>query len=328
MVSVMEMEKANIVEPGNIPTEPSSPNVKYNTLIGGLFGGFISALIILVIYIMDDSIKNVEDIERRLGIIPLGTIPIDRKKRNILRGKRNVIGFRKRDHKGEGTEDDSCNLEKDQLDFSSNEAYKSLRTNIQFCGKDVKTICVTSSIPNEGKTVVSFRLASTIAERGKKVLFIDADLRKSVIVGRLKIDKEMHGLSQYLSGMNDLDDVINKTGIANVDIIFTGPLPPNPSELLGSDMFIELIRRQREKYDYIIVDTPPLGVVIDGANVAAVCDGTIIVVESNNISYKLAQGVLKQLEKGNCRVLGAVLNKVDMKRKGYYGKDYGKEYEK
>lgn len=326
LVFVMEMEKVNIVEPGNIPTKPSRPNVKMNTVIGGLMGGLLAAFIILLIYIMDDSIKNSEDIERRLGLTTLGTIPLDIMKvlSTKVKIKKNLHKIRGR--KVESQDDDSDSLEKDQLDFSCNEAYKSLRTNIQFCGKGVKTICITSTIPNEGKTVISFRLASTIAESGKKVLFIDADLRKSVIVGRLKIKKTIYGLSQYLSGMNSLEDVINKSNKENIDIIYAGPIPPNPSEMLGSDMFKELIMIKRREYDYIVVDTPPLGVVIDSANVAQVCDGTIIVVESHNISYKLVQRVLKQLEHGKCRILGAILNKVDMNRKGYYRKYYGKDY--
>ncbi|HCL03079.1 MAG TPA: tyrosine protein kinase [Lachnoclostridium phytofermentans] len=216
-------------------------------------------------------------------------------------------------------------IEKGTLEFTSNEAYKSLRTNIQFCGKEVKTICITSSLPNEGKTVVSFRLATAFAESGKKVLFIDADLRKSVIISRLKIDNAVNGLSQYLSGMNCLEEVIYKSK-ENLDIIFTGILPPNPSEMLGSDEFKNLVKTQREVYDYIIIDTPPLGVVIDSANVADICDGTILVLESNKISYRFAQRVLKQLNTGKSKVLGAVLNKVNIYGLGYNKKYYGKYY--
>jgi capsular exopolysaccharide synthesis family protein len=221
----------------------------------------------------------------------------------------------------------SINFEKmDPMDFRGHEAYNTLRTNVQFCGKDIKTICITSCTPNEGKSVVSFRLATSMAESGKKVLFIDADLRKSVLVGRLKMDKAVIGLSQYLSGMNTLEEVLYKTNIDNLDIIFTGPTPPNPSDLLGSQVFENLIKSQRELYDYIIIDTPPLGVVIDSANVSEFCDGAVLVIQTNTISYKFAQRVVKQLEKGKCRVLGAILNKVDISHNGYYGKHYGKYY--
>lgn len=510
MVSVMEMEKVNVVEPGNLPLEPSSPSILKNTIIGGVAGGFVAAFLILFVYYMNDTIKSLEDVEKYLGLTTLGTLPLESKRRFVGKwfrrkktrkvklkraGKKekkeknvkvkkfkvnkskvkkvnrekaerlkagtsrivvpseenesktsienhgeNGVGevnetntihldrekadielsvmighgermyadkeedteaeeliwedyseikdYKKRDadlgkadskslnresvadecltidekyaaEDGENEKTDNklesstesktnaksvdivndktkmvsdknidIKMEESKLDFASSEAYKTLRTNILFCGKEVKTICITSCLPNEGKTVVSFRLAKTIAESGKKVLFIDADLRKSVIISRLKIEKAAYGLSQYLSGMNELEEVINKSNVENVDIIFTGPIPPNPSEMLGSDTFKELLKSQREIYDYIIIDTPPLGIVIDSANVAQACDGTIMVIESNNISYKLAQKVLSQLEKGKCRVLGAVLNKVEVSRKGYYGKAYGKYYGK
>jgi capsular exopolysaccharide synthesis family protein len=221
----------------------------------------------------------------------------------------------------------SINFDKlEKLDFQSNEAYNTLRTNILFCGKDNKAICFTSCSPNEGKSVVSFRLACSLAESGKKVLFIDADLRKSVLVGRLKVDRAVFGLTHYLSGMKELEEVLYSTNVENLDIILAGPVPPNPSELLGSATCEELVRQQREIYDYVFIDTPPLGVVIDSANVAKFCDGTILVIESGNISYKYAQSVIKQLEKGNCKVLGAVLNKVETRHRKYAGKYYGGYY--
>lgn len=228
------------------------------------------------------------------------------------------------------------NLEKiNQLNFRSNEAYKSLRTNIQFCGSDVKMICITSSLPNEGKSNVSFNLAKSLAESGKKVIFIDADLRRSVIVGRYKPDQSVLGLTHYLSGQNELSEVLYESNIENLDIIFTGPVPPNPAELLGSQNFNELLTVFRKVYDYIIIDTPPIGSVIDSAIVAEQCDGVVLVVEANKISYKYAQKMLRQLEKGHTKVLGAVLNKYDFSGKSYgYGyngkykeyKDYYTEY--
>lgn len=223
------------------------------------------------------------------------------------------------------------NLEKiSTTDFMSNEAYKSLRTNIQFCGNVIKVICFTSCLPNEGKSNVSFHLACSFAESGKKVIFIDADLRRSVIVGRYKPDQAVLGLTHYLSGQNELEEVLYETNIPNLDIIFTGPVPPNPTELLGSECFIELLKLLREDYDYIIIDTPPLGSVIDSAIVAEQSDGVILIIEANTISYKFAQKVLKQLERGNCRILGAVLNKVDIKHSQYkyYGKKYRKYHQK
>ncbi|BCJ96617.1 tyrosine protein kinase [Anaerocolumna cellulosilytica] len=223
----------------------------------------------------------------------------------------------------------SIKIEKlEDMNYRSTEAYNTLRTNIQFCGKDIKTICITSCTPNEGKSLVSFRLANSLAESGRKVLFLDADLRKSVLAGRLKIDKGVLGLSQYLSGINTLEEVLYQSNLDNLDIIFAGPTPPNPLDLITKPSFQELICKQREQYDYIIIDTPPLGIVIDSATIAEACDGTILVIQSNSISYKLAQKVLKQLKKGTCHVLGVILNKVGLKQRNYYGKQYNKYYGK
>lgn len=213
-----------------------------------------------------------------------------------------------------------------KLDFRSNEAYKSLRTNIQFCGKDIRVISFTSCVPNEGKSSVSFNLATAFVDSGKKVIFVDADLRKSVIVGRYRPDQASLGLTHYLSGQNSFDEVLCHSNIENLDVIFTGPVPPNPAELLGSEIFINLIKQLRQDYDYVIIDTPPLGSVIDSAIVSENCDGVVMVIEANAISYKFAQRVKKQLEKVNCKILGAVLNKVEIGGKGYYGKYYGKYY--
>ena len=215
---------------------------------------------------------------------------------------------------------------KEELDFKSNEAYKTLRTNISFSGDDIKAIAITSSVPNEGKSVVTFNLANSLAEDGKKVLYIDADIRKSVTVVRYGVDIETKGLTHFLSGQAKLDQVIYETNIDNLSIIFTGQTAPNPSELLGNDRFKKLLEEERENYDYIIIDCPPLGSVIDAAIVAKECDGAIIVIETDNVSYKVVQRVKKQLDQSGCRILGAVLNKVEMGGKGYYGKGYYGNY--
>lgn len=215
----------------------------------------------------------------------------------------------------------------EQLEFRTDEAYKALRTNISFCGDDVKVIAITSSVPNEGKSAVSFHLARSFAEDGKKVLYIDADIRKSVYEARYGVDVETVGLSHYLTGQKKLDEVIYETNIEDLNTIFTGQVAPNPSELLGNHKFEELVSTQRPLYDYIIIDCPPLGSVIDAAVVARQCDGALIVIETDNVGYKIVQNVKRQLEQSGCRILGVVLNKVETTGKGYYGKGYyGKGY--
>lgn len=211
-------------------------------------------------------------------------------------------------------------------DYNYNEAIKTLRTNIQFCGSNIKTIMITSSMPDEGKSDISMALAQSLAQIGKKVLLIDADIRKSILVARYQLDQEVFGLSQYLSGQKDLDEVLYNTTTENLDIIFSGPYSPNPAELLEEGLFEKMVEAAKADYDYVIIDTPPMANLIDGAIVARHCDGAVIVIESGAISYRLEQKVKSQIEKSGCRILGVVLNKVDLSEDKYYGKyaKYGK----
>lgn len=211
-------------------------------------------------------------------------------------------------------------------DYRSNEAYKTLRTNLEFSGSDNKAIVLTSSTPNEGKSTVSSGLALALVESGKRVLFVDADLRKSVLVGRHRVTEEVKGLSHYLSGQADLNDVICRTQEAGLFVIFAGVVPPNPSELLGQKRFAHLIENAKANYDYVIIDAPPLGSVIDAAVISKVCDASVLVVAAKSVSYKFVRTVKEQLEKTGCPILGVVLNKVDMKQNKYYEKYYGNYY--
>lgn len=215
-----------------------------------------------------------------------------------------------------------------EKDYRSDEAYKSLRTNIEFSGENNRVLVFTSCTPNEGKSTVSLSVAASLAESGKKVLFIDADLRKSVLAGRHGVQGELKGLSHFLSGKEKIEDVVCKTQIENMMVILAGIVPPNPAELLGQEKFAKLISSGRKVYDYIIIDAPPLGSVIDAAIIAKVCDASVLVISVNTISRKFARTIKKQLERSECPILGVVLNKVDMAQNKYYGKYYGHYGEK
>ena len=216
-----------------------------------------------------------------------------------------------------------------EKDYHFEESIKTLRTNLQFCGSSLKTIMFTSSLPNEGKSEITFSVGASFGSIGKKVLLIDADIRKSVFIKRYEIKGNPSGLSQYLSGQKTMDDICYATDVENFDMILAGPYSPNPAELLEDPLFNELLEKAKEKYDYIIIDTPPMANLIDGAIIAGQCDGAVIVIESGTISYHLAQKVKAQLEKSGCRILGAVLNRVGMDyENGYYKKYYRKYYGK
>ncbi len=215
-----------------------------------------------------------------------------------------------------------------KLEYAQREAYNSLRSNLQFCGKDIKKIMFTSCGPAEGKSTVSFEISRSLAESGKKVVLVDTDLRKSVLMSRYGIyasDNKVSGLTHYLSGQDSLPGIVHSTNVENLSIIVSGPDSPNPSELLASKTFSDMMTELEKHFDYIIVDSAPLGLVIDAAVVASTCDGVVIVVESNKNGRRLVEDVKKQLERTGIRILGCVLNKFDETKGGYsYYSKYGK----
>lgn len=211
-------------------------------------------------------------------------------------------------------------------DYLTNENFKILRTNIFFCGSDVKSIVITSSNENEGKSTTSTELARCLAEAGKKTLLIDADMRKSVFLRKNVASRNFFGLSEYLSGQVEVNKILYNTQNPYFDVIFCGHFPPNPVELLGSERFGNLLSSMRNTYDYIIIDSPPLGTVVDAAVIAAVCDGSLIVITPGKVSIKDASKVKEQLIKSGCRILGVILNDVNAKNIRNY-KKYYRRYE-
>lgn len=214
-------------------------------------------------------------------------------------------------------------------DYFYSESIKTLRTNIQLSGQSIKTILVTSCYPNEGKSDIALSLAQELGSIGKKVLLLDADIRKTAYVGRLEVQEEVKGLSQLLSGQAGLQDIIYNTNFPNMDIIFGGPSAPNPSGLLSENIFKILIKELKDYYNYILIDTPPIGTVIDAAVIGRCCDGAVFLIQPGNVRYRDAQKAFAQLEKSGCRILGAVLNKIDTSGDKYYSsyyKYYGEYY--
>ena len=199
-----------------------------------------------------------------------------------------------------------------EYDYNTKEAYNSFRTNLRFCGDDIKIDMITSCTPEEGKSLSAMSLARACAEDGMRILFIDADLRRSRLVNTFKIkaNTPLKGLSHYLSGQESLGGIIY-------------------TELLGNKKFRTLLEHARENYDMVIIDTPPLGSVIDAAVIAPQCDGAVLLIESEVISRRFAVEIKEQLEFAGCRILGAALNKVRVNKKhynGYYRRYYSGYY--
>lgn len=217
------------------------------------------------------------------------------------------------------------NIDETEKGFLYEESMRMLRTNLQFSGGNIRVILFTSSIQDEGKSETSFQLAISFAKLDKKVLYVDADMRKSVFTTRYQIKENVQGLSQYLSGQNT-EDIVYKTNIKNMDVVFAGPYAPNPAELLYENKLDEFIKKQRLQYDYIIIDAPPLANIVDAAVIGRCVDGVVIVVKSATVSQRMVKRVKDQLEKVNCKIIGAVLNGVEMKKNSYHYKYYGDYY--
>lgn len=218
-------------------------------------------------------------------------------------------------------------LENKALPYEIAEEIKQLRSNILFCGDDKRTIMVTSCVSGEGKTMTSLLIAKSFADTGRAVLLIDGDMRRSTLKNQITKGRVEIGLSHLLSGQCQVEDVICNVKDSMLSIIPSGKTPPNPVELLLSQNFNKVLEHARSIYDYIIIDCPPLGMVSDAAAVAPCCDGALMLISAGIVSYKFAQKVKEQLEKSGCPILGVVLNKVDYKSEGTYGR-YGKYYGK
>lgn len=190
------------------------------------------------------------------------------------------------------------------------EYYNSIRTNIQFSGADLKTIVLTSVQPGEGKSTTSVNLAISFARAGFRTLLIDADTRNSVMSGTFKANERIKGLTAYLSGNSELLEAICDTNVENLSIIPSGQVPPNPTSLLQNANFNFLIDSVRTWYDYVIIDSPPIGLVIDAAIIAKKCDATIIVTESGAIKRRFVLKAKEQMEQSGAQFLGIILNKV------------------
>ncbi|MBR3811308.1 MAG: polysaccharide biosynthesis tyrosine autokinase [Agathobacter sp.] len=217
--------------------------------------------------------------------------------------------------------------------YAMKESLRALKTNIQFCGDDVKTILITSAEADEGKSTVTMQLARSLTESGKNVLIIDTDMRKSVLVGRHQAQAsngEIKGLSHYLSGLCRLEEALYATNIPQLYAIFAGSSVPNPTEILEKKYFHTLLKFAKEHFDYVLVDSAPLTAAIDAAVVARNCDGAILVISQGKTSSRLIKNVKKQLEASGVNILGVVLNKLKTGKSNYYGYHsyYGKYYGK
>ena len=219
-----------------------------------------------------------------------------------------------------------------ELPYSIEEAINRLRINVSFFGADVRKIMVISSEPNEGKSFVAVNLWKQMALAGEKSLLIDADMRKSVFVSNYKVSredgKELWGLSHYLSDNKKLIDCVLSTDMPNGDLIPNVNNIINPSMLLESTRFDNLLTEMGKRYRYVIVDAPPLGLVSDAERIGHLCDGAILTIRGGVTSKSVIRSSVAQLRRAGCPLLGVVLNRVGAGKGAYYNRYYGKYYGK
>ena len=305
----MKTGNVRIVDKAEVPKDPVKPRKGLNIIIGlivGLGAGLGTAFFLEY---LDNTIKLPEDIKRHLDIPFLGIIPLYSTNGNIAQD-------------GEGA------LAPEMVTFHSpksisSEAYRGIRTNILFSSadKEPQVILVSSSSPQEGKTITSTNIAIAMAQSGNKVVLIDCDLRRPKVHKLFGIKKD-EGMTNLLVGNRKINDVIFETKIPDLYVIPSGPIPPNPSEILGSRRMKELLDKLRLDFNKIIIDSPPIAAVTDSSILAKSADGVVLVVRAGETAREIVKNGVEQLKGIGAHVLGAVLNGVDTANDSYYYYQY------
>ena len=313
--AAMNPSNVEVLDHAEVPSSPYNPNARRNVMLAGLIGLFLGIVLAFFFEYLDNTIKTPEDVEQLVRLPSFGMVP------EISSEKR------RRSHNGNGNSYPVELVSYGHPKSILSEAYRNIRTSIllSFSKQPPKKIVVTSPNPLEGKTTTMINTAITLSQTGARVLIIDADMRKPrihKIFNNGMGDKRKNGvgLSNFLSGHTNLWSVIHKSSLQNLYYIPSGPVPPNPSELLGSSLFREMMRALEERFDHIIIDSPPVIGFADSVILSSVSDGVMLVVlggKTTREALQRAKDILLQVE---AKILGVVINRVDIQRSdyGYY----------
>ena len=300
-----------IIDPAEVPNSPVKPKKTQNILLAVILGSVASLGTAFFLERIDNTVKIPADIKHHLQIAYLGPVP----------------DF------GDLPEAGSANESDDQYSdglialnnpkATASEAYRGIRTNILFSSADVspQVILISSSAPGEGKTITAANLAVVMAQMGNKVLLIDCDMRKPKLNKVFEVSRDK-GMSNVLVGGCEIAAAIVPTKVPHLDIISSGPLPPNPSEIIGSNRMAAVMQELRGRYERIIIDSPPITAVTDSAILAKHADGVIVVIRCAETHLEIIKNGLAQLHSVNARIFGAILNCVNMGRESYYYYQY------
>lgn len=291
--------RVSVVETAQLPVAPVVPNTTRNVALGGLIGLMLGLGLALLRDRLDNTVKDRAEAGEAAGAAVIGAVPFD-----ADLPKRPLVPF------GEGHS-------------SSAEAYRQLRTNLQFLDVDnpPKTLVITSAVPGEGKTTTALNLAMVLAESGNRVALVEGDLRRPRITRYLQLIENV-GITNVLAGSVDLDDVLQPTVSPRVTVLASGPHPPNPSELLGSSNMRALLDELRTRYDYVVIDAPPLLPVTDAAVLTTVADGAILVARHGHTKREQLSRAAANLRAIDATVLGTIIAMVPSKA----GTDYEYAY--
>ena len=308
-----ELKTTNIriIDKAPVPLKPYRPNKKLNLIIAFLIGICASSGLAFILESMDQTLKNPEDVKNHLKLASLAAIALPREVED-KKAKPELIS-------------------NERPNSTISESYRSLRTSIMFTSVEHrrKTILFTSSGPQEGKTTTAINLAIVMAQAGEKVLLLDGDLRQPRVEKIFNFGIE-HGITEVLAKNEELSSVTHKTDIKNLDLIACGSIPPNPSELLGSQRMRDLLKELEKRYDRIIIDAPPTLAVTDPVVLSQMVDGTVLVIksgETNRNAVIKAKEIIQSV-KGSS-LIGTVLAMVEQDKTGghyYYYRYYGKKY--
>ncbi|MFQ5718339.1 MAG: GumC family protein [Acidobacteriota bacterium] len=308
-----------LAQAAEIPANPYRPNKKLNILLSLFVGVALGVGLAFFFEYLDNSVKGADDLEQGLGLSALGMIPAMRR-----RGHGKVVAL---DSGGRAIGVELVTHDAPKSNHA--EAYRDLRTTLLLSSPDQppRVIMVTSSQPREGKTVTTLNVAVSLTQVGKKVLIVDADMRKPRVHKILDLPRKT-GLSSWLAGTLAWADIVHTTRIAGLSAITSGPIPPNPAELLASKNFRTLLHEAHEHgaFDHIVVDTPPVLAVSDPVIVSALADGVLLVVQGGQTARQSVAVAMDKLKGANARVLGAVLNNLDLGGNDYYSYRYGYRY--
>ena len=340
---IIDGTSAKVVEAAVVAASPSSPNYTKNTLIGCLAGLLLTAALIILRELLDITVRTEEDVTASCSHPVLASVPdMENRPKGHHYGYGKYGKTKSAYDKTKAKDDDSVELVGKGISFVAAEAYKLLRTKLQFSFVDEGTcriVGISSALTGEGKSLSAVNLAYTISQMGKRVLLVECDMRRPSLAEKLPVQK-MPGLSDYLTGQIDGERLIQPCGIKDDEYAFhtisSGRVPPNPMELLGSTKMEKMLAQLRQNYDYIILDLPPVGEVGDALVAAKLTDGMLLVVRQNYCDRVALNEAVRQFEFVDAKILGIVFNCIIESKdaygyrnryyKKYYRRYYGRRY--